>query len=153
MHLRELQREMNLPISTLYYHINFLKRYRIIVAEKDGAKERFYVEQLNKDERKFLGILRKRKCREIISSILVNETADTKSLGEKLNLPTSTLSFYLNYLVEQSILKREKVGYENIYSVSDKNKVTKILISYKSSLLDRLVDKSLSTWLETRYGK
>jgi predicted transcriptional regulator len=153
IHLRGLQRRLSFPISTLYYHVNFLKRYRIIVAEKDGVNLRFFIEPLNKEEKRLLGILRKRRCREIISLVLINQVANTKILEENLNIPSSTLSFYLNYLIQGSILKRKRVGYEHLYTVSDEDRIIKILTTYKSSLLDRLVDKTLNTWLETRYGK
>jgi hypothetical protein len=67
-----------------------------------------------------------------------------------LNIPSSTLSYYLRYLVEHSILRRQKIGYENMYSIQDQ-RVEKILIMYEPSLVDKLADKALRAFLETDF--
>ncbi len=52
------------------------------------------------------------------------------------------MSFYLKCLLENDVLLRKhKVGYINIYTIKDPDKVEKILMAYSSSFLDRLVDK------------
>jgi hypothetical protein len=53
-------------------------------------------------------------------------------------------------LVDRGILRREKVGYENIYSIQDK-RVGKVLVIYEPSFADRLVDKVSRTFLETNF--
>lgn len=53
-------------------------------------------------------------------------------------------------MVDKGVLDREKVGYENIYTVHDEDRVAKVLVAYKSSFMDTLVDKTLATWMETR---
>ena len=70
-------------------------------------------------------------------------------MADYLKLPHSTLSFYLKYLVEKGILAKEKVGYETIYTVKNEDRVVKVLVAYKASFLDKLVDKTINTWLET----
>jgi hypothetical protein len=67
-----------------------------------------------------------------------------------LDISNSTLSYYLKYLVEHSILRRQKVGYEDIYSIQDQ-RVEKILVMYEPSLIDKLADKALRTFLETDF--
>jgi hypothetical protein len=56
-------------------------------------------------------------------------------------------------LVDNGILEKEKVGYETLYTVKDEDRVAKVLIAYRTSFLDKLIDKSLNTWLETYSGK
>jgi predicted transcriptional regulator len=95
--------------------------------------------------------LRQKKIKEIVFIILVNKKAKFQFLAESLKLPASTISLYLKYLVDNQIIEKTKIGYENIYTIKDEDRIAKILIAYKSSFLDKIVDRMTSTWLETRF--
>lgn len=55
--------------------------------------------------------------------------------------------------MEKGVLEREKIGYETFYRVRDEERVAKVLIAYKASLFDKLIDKALNTWLESYSAK
>ena len=151
IHLRGLQRVLEMPLTTLDYHLDYMIRRRIIFCETNENIKRFYAELFDSADKKVLAALRQQRMREIVLTVLANEKAKFKFLAEHLRLPSSTLSYYLKYLVDKDILAREKVGYESLYSVKDGERVVKVLIAYKSSFLDKLVDKVLNTWMETRF--
>ncbi len=153
IHLRELERLSGLPLSTVNYHVTYMKRKNIILLEKDGRLSRLYTKPFDKEDKRLLKILRQKKFREIVSLIWINKGANFTFLENKLAIPRSTLSFYLNYLVKNKILLAEKIGYEKFYSLHSEDRIAKTLITYKYSFLDSLVDKTLRTWLETRFGK
>jgi len=153
IHLRELQRVLDTPLTTLEYHLSYLVRRKIIYSESDLHFKRYYAKPLEKEDKKVISALRQKRLREIVLLILANEKAKYQFLSEYLNLPNSTLSFYLKYLVDNGILSKEKVGYETLYTVKDEDRVAKVLIAYRTSFLDKLIDKSLNTWLETYSGK
>lgn len=153
IHLRELQRVLSMPLATLEYHLSYMARKKIVFGEIDKHHKRYYTKPLDPEDKKVLSALRQRRLREIVLIILSNKKAKYQFLSDQLKLPHSTLSFYLKYLVENNILAREKIGYENLYTVQDEDKVAKVLIAYKSSFLDKLVDKALNTWMETRFRK
>jgi predicted transcriptional regulator len=151
IHLRELQRILNMPLTTLDYHLTYMNRKKILFAEKDGHYLRYYVRPLDPQDKKVLAALRQERMREIVLLILINKKAKYQFLLDYFALPHSTLSFYLKYLVERNILAREKIGYENIYTVKDEDRIAKVLVAYRSSFLDRLVDKTIKTWMETHF--
>jgi predicted transcriptional regulator len=153
IHLRELQRVLETPLTTLEYHLSYLGRRKIIYSENDLHFKRYYAKPLEKEDKKVIVALRQKRLREIVLLVLSKEKAKYQFLCEYLKLPNSTLSFYLKYLVDNGILSKEKVGYETLYTVRDEDRVAKVLIAYRSSFLDKLVDKSLNTWLETYSGK
>ena len=153
IHLRELQRVLDTPLTTLEYHLSYLVRRKIIYSENDLHFKRYYAKPLEKEDKKVIAALRQKRLREIVLLILANEKAKYQFLSEYLNLPNSTLSFYLKYLADNGILSKEKVGYETLYTVKDEDRVAKVLIAYRTSFLDKLIDKSLNTWLETYSGK
>ena len=45
LHLMELKKRINIPRSTLKYHINFLEKYDLIIVKKDRRYTRFFTKQ------------------------------------------------------------------------------------------------------------
>lgn len=148
IHLRELQRVLNMPLTTLEYHLSYMARKKIIYSEPDTHYKRFYAKPLDNEDKKVLSALRQKRMREIVLLVLSNGKAKYQFMADYLKIPHSTLSFYLKYLVDNDILVKDKVGYETIYTVKDEDKVAKVLVAYKASFLDKLIDKTLYTWLE-----
>jgi predicted transcriptional regulator len=148
IHLRELQRVLDMPLTTLEYHLSYMSRRKILFAETDSHYKRYYARPLGPEDKKVLSALRQKRLREIVFLVLTNEKAKYQFLADYFNLPHSTLSFYLKYLIEKGILAKEKVGYETIYTVKDEDRVVKVLIAYKAGFVDKLVDKAINTWLE-----
>lgn len=151
VHLRGLQRSLKIPLSSLEYHINYLLRKNILFKEKDGRSKRYYVNPLNARDRRILSTLRQKRMRDIVLLVLSKKKATHKHLLKNLHLPPSTLSFYLKHLINRQILKRHKIGRQNIYTVQDENRVTRVLLANKTSLTDKFVDRVLGTWMETRF--
>jgi predicted transcriptional regulator len=147
-HLRELQRRLDIPLSTLDYHLGYMVRKNIIESKKDGYYRRYYVKPLETIDRKLLSILRQKRLREIILIMINDEGAKYQTLLKRLKIPTSTLSFYLNHLMESNVIMRHHVGREHIYTVANEDVIMKLLITYKSSFIDRLIDNVTSTWME-----
>ena len=148
IHLRELQRVLNMPLTTLEYHLSYMTRKRIIYSEMDTHYKRYYAKALNSEDKQVLSALRQKRMREIVLLVLSKGKAKYQFMAEYLKVPHSTLSFYLKYLVDKDILVKDKVGYETIYTVKDEDKVAKVLVAYRASFLDKLIDKTLATWLE-----
>jgi predicted transcriptional regulator len=153
IHLRELQRTLNMPLTTLEYHLNYMGRKKILIAETQNHHKRYYTKPLDPEDKKLLAALRQRRMREIVLIILANGKAKQQLLADQLKLSDSTLSSYLKYLVTSNILAKERIGYENLYTIRDKDRVAKVLIAHKSSFIDRLVDNALDIWMETRLRK
>ncbi len=149
IHMRELQRVLDMPLTTLEYHLTYMGRKKIIFREGDGHYKRYYIRPLGAEDKKILSALRQRKMRDIVFLVLMNKKVKHQFISDYLKLPNSTVSCYLKNLVNSMVLCKEKIGYENIYTVCDEDRVAKVLIAYKSSFLDKVVDKTLSTWMET----
>lgn len=153
IHLRELKRRLNMPLTTLEYHLTYMMRKKIIYSEKENQFRRYYNRPLECEDKKVLSALRQKKMRNIVLFVFSKKDAKYQLISEELKLPYSTLSFYLKYLVGKGILEREKIGYETIYRVKDEERIAKVLVAYKSSFFDKLVDKALNTWLESYSAK
>ena len=130
-----------------------MERKKIIFEEKEGNYTRYYCSPLEPEDKKVLLALRHDKMREVVLLILVKQKIKYHILAESLELPPSTVSFYLKYLVDNQIIVRTKVGYENIYTIKDEDRIAKVLIAYRPSFLDRLTDSAASIWLDARFHK
>ena len=149
-HLRELQRRLEIPLSSLEHHVDYMVRHQVIYKEREGGYTRFFAQQPTDEERKLISALRHEKMREIVSIVLEKKDAKFQDLKDYLNLPSSTLSYYLKYLVDYNILGRQQIGYESVYSIQDL-KVRKALLMAESSFTDRLIDKVLRSFMETDF--
>jgi predicted transcriptional regulator len=153
IHLRELQRTLGIPLTSLEYHLGYMTRKKVIFSEAEGRVKRYYTKPFSPEDKRVLAALRQKRMREIVLIVLANEKAKYQLLAESLKLSHSTLSSYLKYLVNNNILAKEKVGYENVYTIQDEERVAKVLIAYKPSFVDKLVDKVLDALMETRFRK
>jgi DNA-binding transcriptional ArsR family regulator len=151
VHLRELQRILKIPLASLDYHLSYMTRKKIVLSETDGHHKRYYTKPLDAEDNKVFSALRQKRMREIVLSILASKKVNYQLLSCNLKIPPSTLSYYLKYLVDNNVLARDKIGYENIYTIKDEDRVAKVLIAYKSSFSDKLVDKALNTWMEKTF--
>jgi predicted transcriptional regulator len=151
-HLREIQRRLNIPLSSLEHHIDYMIRHNVLYKQKDGRYIRYFAGQITDEERRLISVLRHKKLREIVLVVHEQKKVKFQDLKNVLNLPSSTLSHYLKHLTDRCILIRQKVGYENVYSIQEP-RVKKLLVMYEPSLTDKIVDKVLGTFIETDFKK
>jgi DNA-binding transcriptional ArsR family regulator len=58
----------------------------------------------------------------------------------------STISWHLKKLIDVSIVNKEVEGRRSFYSVNNPDLIIKVLIKYKESFLDILVDRFIEMW-------
>lgn len=150
LHMRELQRKLDIPLSTLEYHLDYLERKEILSEEEDRRYCRYFAEEYSEEERKLLSALRQKRLREIILFILSEELLCFKELSREINIADSTLSQYLMLLCDNEILVKEKIGVENCYHVASEDTVVRSLLCYKTSFMDKLVDNVLASFIEVK---
>jgi len=151
VHLRELQRMTDMPLATLEYHLDYMLRKKVLFAESDAYHKRYYTKPVDAADKKVLCSLRQARMREIILIVLANTKPKYQFLSDYMKIPHSTLSFYLKHLVDDNILAKERIGYDTFYTVRDEDRILRLLVAYKSSFLDKIVDRTLKTWMETRF--
>lgn len=153
LHMRELQRRLKIPLSTLEYHLDFLQKKELLYLEDDRRYCRYFAERHTNEEKKLLSALRQKKLREIILLVLSEERVCFKELSFELELADSTLSHYLCFLSEQGVLVKERIGAETCYKVKSEKTVLRFLLCYKTSFVDKLVDNVLASFLDVDYLK
>ena len=148
VHFRELERRLKLVVGSLQYHLHYLEKKKLIVASNDDDYLRYFVidKNLNEKERKILSLLRRSSCRHILIQLLNNPDLNNKDLSLAVGLSPSTISWNLNKLVEAGVIERKKIGRISNFTIIDPTAVVELLICYKESFLDTLVDGFIETW-------
>ena len=149
--MRELQRQLDIPLSTLEYHLDYLQKTEILSQEDDRRYCRYFSEEYSKEEKTLLSALRQKRLREIILLVLSEGQLCFKDLIKEVKIAASTLSHYLKLLTDQEILVKDRLGTETCYRLASEKNVVYCLLCYKSSFVDSLVDKVLSSFIEIDY--
>jgi predicted transcriptional regulator len=148
IHFRELERRLQMVVGNLQYHLQYLEKKNIISTSNDGDYVRYFVKDrsLSETERKIISLLRRSGCRHILPQLLNNPDLNNKELSQAVGLSPSTISWNLNKLVEAGIIEREKTGRISKFTIIGPPVIAELLICYKESFLDTLVDGFIEMW-------
>ncbi len=148
IHFRELERRLQMVVGNLQYHLQYMEKKNLIRASSDGDYVRYFIKDrsLSETERKIMSFLRRSGCRHILIQLLNNPDMNNKELSQAVGLSPSTISWNLNKLVEAGIIEREKTGRISKFTVIDPPAIAELLICYKESFLDTLVDGFIEMW-------
>lgn len=147
-HMREIGREVAIPMGTLEYHLHYLVKADLLTTRQDARFTRYFVTGgLSRQEKDVLAVLRQKIPRQIAAHLLLAPGSTHGQLLTKFALSPSTLSFHLKKLVTRNIVTQEKVGRENLYRVADPDLVARVLIAHRESFFDDVVDRFADVWL------
>ncbi len=148
IHFRELERRLGMAVGNLQYHLQYLEEKDLIKSEQDGKYTRYFPREhpLGKIDREILSSLRRRASRHILIYLLRNPNASNIDISKNVHLSPSTVSWHLNKLVEKEIVDRRREGRRTFFRVKDPERVARLLIMFKESFLDKLVEGFVETW-------
>jgi predicted transcriptional regulator len=142
VHFRQISRDLDLAIGQLDFHINALMKGEVIVKETISGNARYYVrDKFSKDERKAMSILRREIPRGIALFLLDNPGSTPSKILENFSFTSATMSYHLRRLEKTGILRVEQDGRERHYFIDDPELVSSLMVLYRSTLLDTIVEK------------
>ncbi|MEI6102438.1 MAG: winged helix-turn-helix transcriptional regulator [Methanothrix sp.] len=149
VHLRKISRDINIHLSTLRYHLDYLESKGLITSQReDNLKIYFASGKLNPQEKKLTPLLQQKRFRDIILAIIGSHEPTSSEIAEKLLMNPSTTSKYINILEEREVISHKKIGREKRYHIDNEESVVKLLLTYKKSFWDSFVDNVLELYLE-----
>ena len=132
VHLRGLQRHLNLPLSTIDHHTKVLCSNSLLCRYRDGKYSRFYAGKIDEEAHLIVSALRKKRKKEIIATILSRDYTTFQDMVECIRVNDSTLSYHLGGLVDDGIIYKEKVGKEYCYFLNKRDDVSHLLAKIRS---------------------
>ena len=149
LHLREIQKRLNIPLGTVEYHLNYFTDHEMVLVKEERGYKRYFLKQsMGSEDRKYLSLFREAIPRRIVLFLMKKPGATFGDIAEALEMPPSSLAFHVKKLVTAEVIDREKKGRVSFFKVKDQERTAKILIAHKRSFLDELVDRFVSTWTE-----
>jgi predicted transcriptional regulator len=147
LHFREILRRLDISSGNLNYQLNYLIKHEIVVAISDGNLKRFYiVGKIKGREKRILACLRNETLRGLVLYLVLNPNSQFNEIANRFDLAPSKLAYHLNKLVTKDIIEKEKKGRTTIYRVMDEETIANVLITYRPSFLDAVVDNFIEAW-------
>lgn len=149
LHFREIQRRTSLPIGVLEYHLNYLVQKELLTLERDENFSRYYPGgQLSKGKQTVLSVLRQEIPRGVILYLLRNPGSTHTELLRNFTISGGTLSYHVKKLTTKGVVSAEKRGRESYLRVVDPENVADLLIVYRRTFFDKLVDEFVARYIE-----
>jgi predicted transcriptional regulator len=149
LHKREIARELKMSLSTVDYHLHYMERKKLINSKHDGKYKRYFLADSGIDsieDKRIMPLLRQETPRMIILFLLKNPHSIHKEICNYVKKAPSTITFHLKKLIESSIVEEITRGKEKAYIVRKPDKIAELLSTYKTSFLDKAVDKFVDAW-------
>ncbi|MHB8586756.1 MAG: winged helix-turn-helix transcriptional regulator [Thermoplasmatota archaeon] len=147
-HMREIGRTLEIPMGTLEYHLHYLVKAGLLTTRQDARFTRYFVVGgMGREEKDVLAVLRQKVPRQIAAYLLLHPDATHGEILTQFALSASTLSFHLKKLTKSAIASQTKDGRENKYRIVQPDLVARVLIKYRSTFLDDVVDRFAEAWM------
>ena len=147
-YMREIQRALSMPTGLLEYHLSYLVKRGLLSIYQDGRKRRYYsTKTVSAPDKHLLAVLRQKIPRRILIYCISQGSASFSELSAFLNISKSTLSFNLSKLVRSDILEELETGSEKRYFVKQRERIADMIVTYRESYLDDLVDRFVDSFV------
>ena len=146
-HFRELERKSGLSTGSVKHHLDYLARFGLIILEKEGSNLRYFPREFKSDNKILMGLLRQESVRKILLFILTHDRCTHEQIVKAVRLSPSTVSWHLKKLTDHNIIGFIRKGRKTHYNILvDKDEIVKLLITYRQSFVDSLVDRVIEAW-------
>lgn len=136
-HLREITRRCDLPLGTTLYHLDYLDANGLVVSRRDGRYKRYFVSNaMGRREKELLSAFRHNVPRHIITVLLTQGLRTQRELCQAIGVSRSTLSFHVNNLIKQGIVRRTDDWPERRYAVEEPDLARALLLQFRQSLAE-----------------
>ena len=171
---REVSRRLHIPITTLTYHLKYLKKLNLIKEKIDGEYLRIFVSnEIGKNDKQLLCLFRNKNSCKIFLYLLFSLSFSQIELSKELELTPPTVAYHLKKMVKMGIIEevpvkngliypfpnpkmdyviqRKRVKSEKFYRRKNQeilNEASRVLIAHKHSLSDENLINSYLDYLE-----
>jgi DNA-binding MarR family transcriptional regulator len=161
LHLMEISRRMNIPKSTLTYHIHYLKKQGLIYEKNGPYYLRYFISNnVGNDNKTLLKLLRQKIPSQILLMIFWHAGSTLSEISREIGKHPTTIAYHLKKLKEKGVIKKAVIGdnvvychwrncngvihrkavcNETIYILESPQKLYDVLIMFKESLFDDMI--------------
>ncbi|HUI38955.1 MAG TPA: ArsR family transcriptional regulator [Thermoplasmata archaeon] len=145
---REVQRLAGTGWGETVYHLGRLTEAGLLHREQAGHSDHYYAASVPLGERRFLGLIRSRSARRLLLSLLEGGEQTVPELVERTGLSAGRLSVHLRRLFEIGLLRTGRRGRRRTFEITERDRVLRLLLTYRAGFADEWVERLLETWAE-----
>lgn len=147
LHFRALQRDLAMPVGTLEYNLYQMEKEGVVVSREEGGFKSYYPsDAMDRRDRDTLHYLRQRTSRQVALQVADQPGISFQELRRRLATLPSALSRQLKRLVQAGIVAETVRGREKTYACSEPERVRRLVIQYRATFVDAMVDRFAATW-------
>ena len=140
LHLREISRKLNIPKTTLNYHLKYLEKENFLLGKPGSRYTRYYAtKKVGNINKHILGLMRQDIPRRIILFFFLYPEHSITDISQDLEIPSTTISFHLKKLIDLDIIEKRRAGHSYAYRIKNQKEMYNMLISYENSLSDDIL--------------
>lgn len=138
LHVREISRKMQIPKTTLNYHLKCFKKLGLI-EEKSGEKCKYiYIsKKVGKKEKQILNFLRKETACKIFIYLLFSIAFSKIEISKELEISYQKASYYIKKMEKLGIIEEADIRNDVVYAYPNPNDK-----DFKDCIVDRKPKKS-----------
>jgi predicted transcriptional regulator len=150
-HVREMERDLDMPPGLLTYHLDVLRKENLVSSEDDGYRLRYFPAcGFIQKNRRTVSLLRQIQLRKIVLLVLAQGRPSFQSIQAELGLSKSTISHHIKKLLANEIIKAERVEREVFYTAIDPELLINALVMIDGGLEAGVEDRFAKIWMEIR---
>lgn len=134
---REIMRETGLKNGVLSYHAKKLEESGSIKIKRSTGETRFYPLCVTEQESILIKNLRQDTPRQIVLLLIDDHDLTFNEIASKIHKSQSTVSVFLNRLVNDNIVEVKMQEYRRVYRLENSDMAREIIQKYNPVLLER----------------
>jgi predicted transcriptional regulator len=143
-YLNEISRKLDIPKSTVNYHLNYLKKKGLIISEPNGKRKRFYDSyEISKVEKRFLNLLLENVPCKIIMYLFSHPDSSQVEISKYLDKHPTTISFHIEKLNNADIIEITPNGNKMQHKLKDPVSILDVFLKYGKNFVDDSDSQSL----------
>jgi len=145
---REVQRAAELGWGETVYHLDRLTQANILHRERAGHQDHYFVATVPLGDRTLLRLTRSPSARRLLVALLEVPGSTVPDLVERTGISSGRLSVHLGRLAEVGVLATGRRDRLRTFELNDRDRMMRLLVTYRESIADEWVERLLATWSE-----
>jgi predicted transcriptional regulator len=147
LHRNELSRRINIPYTTLKYHLNHLVKRGVLVEKNDGKYIRYYIKhKIGEIDKNILNLLRREPVRKIVMYLDAIPDSSLIEIATYWKKNPRTIAYYIKKLKKNGLIESIPKGREINYRLAEWGEIYDLLIEYNNVFFD----EELSNYIKWR---
>ena len=143
---RDVQRATALGWGETVYHLDRLTQANLLQRERAGHQDHYFAAEVPLGDRGLLRLTRSPSARRLLVALLEAPASTVPDLIGRTGLSAGRISVHLGRLGGLGLLQTGRKDRLRTFDVADRDRVLRLLVSYREGLADAWVERLLETW-------